>query len=116
MVKETETFLKKAEVTFALSFLALSGRPQAFIHAVHKEKNHEGEIKFAQVIADYIKIDESVNFLLILGKTFKNINWSTSSPRPLLYEMLSPSLWSCLWMFRICQKISWFYFEQVPLP
>ncbi len=42
IVEETEKFLSKAELTFALSFLALSGRPQAFIHAVHKEKNHEG--------------------------------------------------------------------------
>jgi len=36
IAKETEIFLKKAELSFALSFLALSGRPQAFIHAVHQ--------------------------------------------------------------------------------
>lgn len=51
MVKEAEGYLEKVEVTFALSFLALTGRPQAFIDAVHQEKNHAGEIYFAEVIS-----------------------------------------------------------------
>lgn len=40
-------FLKKSEISFALAFVSLNGKKQAFLPLVHKEKNHHGQIKFA---------------------------------------------------------------------
>ena len=55
-------------MSFALNFLALSGRSNAFISNVHKEKNHAGQIAFAKVIYQYIQIEERVINSLNIGE------------------------------------------------
>lgn len=47
---KTKEYLEKEEVAFCLSFVSLGGREMAFIPIVHKEKNHAGQIYFAEKI------------------------------------------------------------------
>lgn len=63
--------MKKAEISFAFSFLALKGKNDAFIPQVHIEKNHTGEIKFAKRILDYIQLLNPVIFSIISAIALK---------------------------------------------
>lgn len=60
LIQSVKIFLRKASYALALSFTGLSGLVKPFVSQVHHDKNHWGQIVFADLMYRILHLNKQV--------------------------------------------------------